>query len=811
MIQLKKALNDLWLYKSRSFIVVCAIVLGVAGLGTVITAYSILKSDLDANYLNTRPASATLVTKESLSPQLVQQITQRTDIEVAELRKKVFGRIQVGRNKWIPLLLFVVNDFTQMRIATFKLESGHLPVVGEMLIERDSELFLRRVKTDDLSIRLKGGELQKLRVAGKVHDPGQAPARMERIVYGYISTTTYAQLTKTNQPMLNVLQIRVANNGHSKAHIRQVTNSLKTWLTQQGKTVQYTYIPEPNEHPHQWQVNALLLLIGSIGLLAFILSSVLVANIVSFLIGRQIRQIGVMKAIGASRYQVMRLYYLIVLILTTIALCFAVPLSIASGKAFSQFTAMQLNFDIFTQTTPYWVYLVLGGIGGLCPLLVATVPILKGTGLSVRKALNYYGLTPNATKKHFFIDKWGHFSSVTRLALRNTFRQRWRPVLTIATLALGFALYIISLNVRQSLNYLIDSSAASKNYDISYRLGKWYTRARLKQALAGIEGIGEATLWKATSAKIQLDQYTTSNTIKLVIPKVGDQAIQLPIVKGIWLNNQTPNQLIINGRLQVLFPNLQVGSKVKLVLQGQVVDFTITGLVKEFNSETLYVSEATYNQLFGKKHLANNVFITLNNPSKAQSASWLERLHGHVPNAHQQNQQLTKLHQQIEQHWQEAGIEVVGASVKKDELGMVKAHLNILTFMVLAGAILALVVGALSLVLTINLNIIERTREIGVMRTIGASMRTVFRMLWIENLYIGCISIIIGFLLSFPLGVAITRFLGNLIFETPLDYKISIPGSLSVIIIMLVFVRVALALPRRSLRKTTLQKALTWA
>ncbi|OJJ14114.1 hypothetical protein BKI52_44115 [marine bacterium AO1-C] len=813
MIQFKKALNDLWLYKSRSFIVIFAIVLGVAGLGTVITAFAILKSDLNANFLNTNPASATLVTKESLSPKLVQKITQQPSIEVAELRKTVAGRVQVRPNKWIPLLLFVVNDFTQMRVATFKLQSGHLPGLGEMLIERDSDRFLREKQKRHISIRLKGDKRQTLAIVGKVHDPGQAPARMEHLVYGYISTATYAQLTNTKQPRLNVLQIRVAQNTDNKTHIRQVAAELNNFLAQNGKTMIQTYIPEPNEHPHQWQVNALLLLIGGIGLLAFVLSSVLVANIVSFLVGQQIRQIGVMKAIGASKYQVMRLYYLVVFILAVIALVFAIPLSTAAGKSFSQFTATQLNFNIFTQTTPYWVYLVLIGIGLLFPLLVATIPIIKGTRLSVRQAIHHYGLNNQAMKTPLFVDQWLRLSSITRLALRNTFRQKWRPILTIATLALGFALYMVSLNVRQSLHYLIDSSAASKNYDLTYRLGEWHNRDTLTQPLQNVEHIKKITYWKTTRAKIQLDDQTMSNSIRLMVPKAKDSTLQLQIVEGNWLNNQTSNQLVINGRLQLLFPHLRVGRKVKLMLNGQVTDFVITGLVKEFNSETMYISEATYSQLFGKQSLVNQAFIAVKNPPKENSGGfwkWIQHLHSNAPGTHHQASDLSKLSQQIEQRWQAAGIEVVRASVKKAELGMVKAHLNILTFMVLAGAILALAVGGLSLVLTINLNIVERTREMGVMRAIGASVKHLFKMLWVENLLLGSISIVIGALLSFPLGVVITSFLGNLMFETPLDYKISFSGSFSSIIIMLVFVRLALALPRRSLRKTSLRKALVW-
>ena len=810
MTQLKKALNDLWLYKSRSFIVIFAIVLGVAGLGTVITAYSILRTDLNANFLNTHPASATLVTEKALDRQLVQKIRQRPDIEEAELRKIISVRIQVRQKKWIPLLLFVVNDFNNLRIATFTLKSGKMPGLNEMLIERDSEMFLRSVNYNKVNIQLKDGTQLIWGISGKVHDPGQAPARMERVVYGYISKETYAKITK--KPLLNRLQLRVVQNKLDKQHIAEVVAKLGTMLTKSGNPVLYSYIPEPEQHPHQWQLNALLILIGSIGLLAFALSGVLVANIVSFLISQQIQQIGVMKAIGATKFQLMKIYYFIVLTLGTIALIFAIPLSISSGKMFSQFTAMQLNFDIFTQSPPFWVYLVLVSIGLLFPLLVATIPILKGCQISVREALNYYGLADSRSQMRSFINRLNFLSATTKLSVRNTFRQKWRPVLTIGTLTLGFALYMVSLNVRESLSYLLQQSSDSKKYDMSYRLGQFYDQNKLGKAIASIGGIEKVAFWKTTKAKIVLPNRSTSNNIKVVVPKVKDKILDLELVKGHWLNNGSPHQLVINGRLQLLYPHLKVGSKVNLLMNNQTVSFTITGLVKEFQGETFYMSNDTYSQLFGKTDLANQVFLVLKNQTKGTSGgmqSLMNQVHG-TSIENNQRKELASLNRQIESQWQAAGVQVVGASVKKDELRMVEAHLDILTFMVLFGAILALVVGALSLILTINLNIVERTREIGVMRAIGASTNTIFKMIFTENLIIGVISVIIGFVLSLPLGVMITNFLGNLIFETPLDYKISIPGSLSVILIMLIFIRIAIALPRRKIKKVAIREALVF-
>lgn len=806
MTYFKKALRDLWLYKSRSIVVVLAIILGVTGLGTVITAYSILKADLDANFLHTHPASAYITTVDNIDPALMQKIKQMPAIGKTERRNQLFTRIQVAPNRWIPLLLFVIQDFDQVEVATFTLQSGRKPQVGEMLIERDSEVFLRRVDFQKVLVQKSNGQKTSLRIAGKVHDPGQAPARMERMVYGYISPKTYTQLVA--QPVYNRLLLRVAQKTSNQAHIAAVVAQVKDFLVKNKHTVQRVYIPTPDEHPHQWQLNALLVLIGSIGLLAFGLSGILVANIVSFLISQQIQQIGVMKAIGASRFQLMKIYYTIVLILGGIALLVAIPLSITFGKAFSRFTAFQLNFDIFTQTIPLWVYITLTLAGLLFPLVVATFPILKGTQLSIKEALAYYGLVSKGVPLQRLLDRGKFLSSTTKLAIRNAFRQKWRPALTIGTLALGFALYMISLNIRASLSYLLQMSDESKRYDIAVKLEKTYQEDTLQQALANLP-IKEACLWKSTRAKILFNHEAASNAMNVTVVKLKDQVLALKIAQGHWLNNQTSNQLVINGRMKVLYPQLEVGSNVHLSIQGKRVNFTIVGLAKEFRGETFYISEATYQKLFHQTKRSNLVFIKAKFPAQGSAhPNLLTRLHGR--SVADQTTLLKALTQQLEKRWQASGVTITGTKIKKDELAMVEAHLDILTFMVLAGAILALIVGILSLVLTIQLNIIERTREIGVMQAIGASIKSIFRLLFIENLLIGLLSLLVGFLLSLPLGVIITNFLGNLIFETPLDYKLSLVGSLSSIVLMSVFVGVALVFPRSRVKSLAIQEALVY-
>jgi serine/threonine protein phosphatase 1 len=68
------------------------------------------------------------------------------------------------------------------------------------------------------------------------------------------------------------------------------------------------WLRDPNVHPAQDVLNVLFLVMGILGVLALALSSFLVTNTIGALDAQQIKQIGVMKAIGADTLLVMRAY-----------------------------------------------------------------------------------------------------------------------------------------------------------------------------------------------------------------------------------------------------------------------------------------------------------------------------------------------------------------------------------------------------------------------------------------------------------------------------------------------------------------------
>src|SRR5512133_3548752 len=204
----RKIVRDFWQERTRTVLVVLAIALGIAGFSAVMSAYAVLTRELDNGYLATNPASATLRT-DRIDDELVRALLTNRAVSDAEPRRVVSGRIQTGPIEWRPLVLFVVKDYSNIRVSKLEPQQGAWPPArDEVLIERDAFQVAHTRLGDAVNVRTMNGEERALRVSGSVHDVGQAQARMENIVYGYITLDTLADLGE--QPYLDRLALRGA-------------------------------------------------------------------------------------------------------------------------------------------------------------------------------------------------------------------------------------------------------------------------------------------------------------------------------------------------------------------------------------------------------------------------------------------------------------------------------------------------------------------------------------------------------------------------------------------------------------------------
>jgi putative ABC transport system permease protein len=135
---------------------------------------------------------------------------------------------------------------------------------------------------------------------------------------------------------------------------------------------------------------------------------------------------------------------------------------------------------------------------------------------------------------------------------------------------------------------------------------------------------------------------------------------------------------------------------------------------------------------------------------------------------------------------------------------------RILVTLLLAMALLIALVGGLGLMGAMGLSVLERTREIGVMRSIGAQNRAIFQLVVAEGMLIGLISWGLGALVSLPVARLLNRLVGVAMLNVPLRFVFSVDGLLIWLIAVLILSALASLVPARNAVRLAVREILAY-
>jgi putative ABC transport system permease protein len=164
----------------------------------------------------------------------------------------------------------------------------------------------------------------------------------------------------------------------------------------------------------------------------------------------------------------------------------------------------------------------------------------------------------------------------------------------------------------------------------------------------------------------------------------------------------------------------------------------------------------------------------------------------------------------IEDHLSQAGFRVALVAPAELDKQNIEGLFYIVSALLVIVAIVLAVVGGLGLMGTMSINVLERTREIGVMRAVGAATWSILKIILFEGIFIGAISWLVGTLIAMPLSKLISDMVGQLLFSTPLDYAFSTSGTLLWLIMVMVLGTVASLLPALNAARLTVREVLAY-
>jgi putative ABC transport system permease protein len=139
-----------------------------------------------------------------------------------------------------------------------------------------------------------------------------------------------------------------------------------------------------------------------------------------------------------------------------------------------------------------------------------------------------------------------------------------------------------------------------------------------------------------------------------------------------------------------------------------------------------------------------------------------------------------------------------------------RTQFDLITYLMLSMSILAAIVGGFGLMGTMSINVVERGREVGVMRAIGAASVAVVGLFVSEGTLLGLLSWLLAVPLSYPGSLAFCSMVGSALLRTPLDFRYSAGGVALWFLIVISLSALASLWPALTAARISVREALAY-
>lgn len=780
----RKVLRDSWLHRGRTILVVVAIAVSLAGAGVILNAWALVEVATREGFHKSNPASATLRVAQ-LDDSALAVARAQPDVRMAQSRRTTIARVQVG-GATFTAMLFTARDFDDIRVGTVEPLSGSWPPRDGALVIEHSSLDMSGASVgEEVRLSLGDGEPVTVPVSGIARDVGLAPGWMEHVVYGFVTAATLEQMHAPSS--LDELQLVIGDGSLDQEGVRRRAFAVAQALEGAGYRVSDVSVPVPGEHPHAAQMDSLLYTQGAFALMALLLSAFLVVNLMSALLVGQVREIGVMKTIGAGWVQLALMYLSMAALLGAAAVALALPVSIAGGRAYAALKGEMLNFEVTPYAIPAWVLVLQIVVGLLVPVLAAALPVWRGCRIAVNDALRDVGISA-AADPGVLSQRIRGVSRPIILSLRNAFRRRQRLAFTLLALSTGGAVFLGSQNLRTSVIGATDLMFEAQHFDLSLRLADPQDPAQLERVVRAVQGVRSAEAWAGARAILDHGDGVRGNAFAIVAPPAATRLLVPHPDSGRWIAAGDGRSIVVNRALMRAEPSLQLGGRARLLIDGEASEWRVVGVAESGPTATAYAPREALDALRGRA-AATSVVVASAYESEGATIDLILRLRSSLG---------------------EAGMPVSSSQLIAEARRVIEDHLLLVVDFLASVGWLMLLVGGLALGSTMGLSVLERTREIGVLRAIGAGHGQIVSLVQVEGLTIALLSWGVAIPLSVPISAALASAFARIMLRVPVRYVPESYGVVAWLALVLVVSVVACAWPAVRALRVPVAGALGW-
>ncbi|HWS47566.1 MAG TPA: FtsX-like permease family protein, partial [Acidimicrobiia bacterium] len=430
----------------------------------------------------------------------------------------------------------------------------------------------------------------------------------------------------------------------------------------------------------------------------------------------------------------------------------------------------------FFGVVPSWrlpPVLIAGAIAlGIGVAVLAALPSLhRASRVPVREALDEETAATFGTNRVDRMLRRLRIGPMASVGLRSVSRRRGRSAATVVQVAIAVAIMLAFLALGRTVVDVTNGNWNLFSTDIGVHVpdnGKPLSPATAA-ALAATPNVATVEPIYITNAELDGEQFEV-----WALPG-NEMLYHSKVHRGRWISeadDRSQARVVVVGDALARVHHVHLGDSIVLSTAAGPQRFTVIGIDDALNNNgrTAYLPIGTLRAVLGRPQAANGYWIQ----ARDRSNGAVDRL-------------STTIENQLDAQGYAAHMQVFHV----DRAQNVAANQSVVTTLTVLG-LLIVAISLIGLINAITMNVLERTREVGILRCIGARGRDVRRAFRAEGLTLA----VLGWAVGVPLGYLTAQLLARLVtavfkfkfaFEFPLEFvALALAGAVALSLLVMV-------------------------
>jgi putative ABC transport system permease protein len=731
----RKSVTDLTRRKARAFFTVLTLALAVASVG-IFAVPPVMQQAMDREVAAGLSPDVTVSMKPlPLGSAELAALGRLPNVTAVEPRSLFATRVWVGERRERAIVVGV-PDYARQRADVVRIDSGAPPVAGALLTDQNNTRAkgFDAAAGDAARLIAADGSVRSLQISGVGRNltGGEDDPANDWITF-YATPETVAGLSGASGYTTLALRLRDRSRPAAERTVAAVRDELRA-TTPFTAFDDLPVIQEPGSYPGKAGIEGMASVLNVVTLLALLSALVLVSNTMTTLVGEQTGEIASMKAVGARRRDIRRVYLRTALLLGTLGAVAGAALGILLANALVGFLASQF-FGVdagFGVSLPVVAASVVLGLAG--PPLAALPAIRRAARLPVAEALQATGSAVGGQGRlDAALRRVRFLPRSAQIGLRGLGRRKRRSLATALQVALAVATLLALLSLGAGV---VESGRGwfdDNRYDVE--IGAVASKpldAEAGRLIASTEGVREAQPWVQNNVRLE-----GSDAPAFGLP--ARPLMNMRVDDGRWY---TEAEVAAQAKVAVLGATLakttgtRVGDRIRIDTGGGPATLRVIGTSRNQaeNGGGVFLPVSTLQSVLGSPGAFNRFWIT----TTAKDHAAIDRT-------------TTRLEDTLAAHGNQVGSLVMYDMEEKQ----VAQNAQLTTSITVLG-LLIVAISMVALVNTITMAVLERTREIGMLRSVGARARDIRRIFATEGLVVA----VAGWLLGVGLGYVFAHAIG---------------------------------------------------